>query len=30
LISLFDRLSRPVFWALEPEDAHALANKALR
>lgn len=30
MISLFDRLSRPFFWALEPEDAHALAIKALR
>jgi len=30
LISLFDRLSRPFFRALEPEDAHALAIKALR
>jgi len=30
LISLFDRLSRRFFWALEPEDAHALAIKALR
>jgi dihydroorotate dehydrogenase len=30
LISLFDRLSRPFLRALDPEDAHALAIKALR
>jgi dihydroorotate dehydrogenase len=30
LIGFFDRLSRPLMRALEPEDAHALAIKALR
>jgi len=30
LIGLFDRLSRPLMRALDPEDAHALAIKALR
>jgi dihydroorotate dehydrogenase len=30
VIGLFDRLSRPLLWALDPEDAHALAVKALR
>jgi dihydroorotate dehydrogenase len=30
LIGLFDRLSRPLLRALDPEDAHALAIKALR
>ena len=30
MIGLFDRLSRPLMRALEPEDAHALAIKALR
>ncbi len=30
MIGLFDRLSRPLLRALEPEDAHALAIKALR
>jgi dihydroorotate dehydrogenase len=30
VIGLFDRLSRPLLWALDPEDAHAFAIKALR
>jgi dihydroorotate dehydrogenase len=30
VISLFDRLSRPFLRVLDPEDAHALAIKALR
>jgi dihydroorotate dehydrogenase len=30
VIGLFDRLSRPLLRAFEPEDAHALAIKALR
>src|SRR5579864_1500754 len=30
MIGLFDRLSRPLLRALEPEDAHALAINALR
>ena len=30
MIGLFDRLSRPLMRALDPEDAHALAVKALR
>jgi len=30
VIGLFDRLSRPLMRALDPEDAHALAIKALR
>ena len=30
MIGLFDRLSRPLMRALDPEDAHALAIKALR
>jgi dihydroorotate dehydrogenase len=30
VIGLFDRLSRPLLWALDPEDAHTLAIKALR
>jgi dihydroorotate dehydrogenase len=30
LIGLFDRLARPLLRALDPEDAHALAVKALR
>lgn len=30
MIGLFDRLSRPFMRALDPEDAHALAIKALR
>ncbi len=30
MIGLFDRLSRPLLRALDPEDAHALAIKALR
>ncbi len=30
MIGLLDRLSRPLMRALEPEDAHALAIKALR
>jgi len=30
VIGLFDRLSRPLLRALDPEDAHALAIKALR
>ncbi|HZL31851.1 MAG TPA: quinone-dependent dihydroorotate dehydrogenase [Pseudolabrys sp.] len=30
MIGLFDRLSRPLLRALDPEDAHALALKALR
>jgi dihydroorotate dehydrogenase len=30
LIGLFDRLSRPLMRALDPEDAHALTIKALR
>ncbi len=30
MIGFFDRLSRPLMWALDPEDAHALAIKALR
>ncbi len=30
MIGLFDRLSRPLMRALDPEDAHALALKALR
>jgi dihydroorotate dehydrogenase len=30
LIGLFDRLSRPLLRALDPEDAHGLAIKALR
>ena len=30
VIGLFDRLSRPLMRALDPEDAHALALKALR
>ncbi len=30
MIGLFDRLSRPLMRALEPEDAHGLAIKALR
>jgi len=30
LIGLFDRLSRPLMRSLDPEDAHALAIKALR
>jgi dihydroorotate dehydrogenase len=30
MIDLFDRLSRPLMRALDPEDAHALAIKALR
>ena len=30
MIGLFDRLSRPLLRALDPEDAHNLALKALR
>ena len=30
MIGFFDRLSRPLMRALDPEDAHALAIKALR
>ena len=30
VIGLFDRLSRPLMRALDPEDAHALAIKALK
>ena len=30
MIGLFDRLSRPLMRALDPEDAHALAVRALR
>src|SRR5471032_1792417 len=30
VIGFFDRLSRPLMRALDPEDAHALAIKALR
>src|SRR5262249_54110283 len=30
VIGLFDRLSRPLLRALDPEDAHGLAIKALR
>lgn len=30
MIGLFDRLSRPLMRALDPEDAHALAIRALR
>jgi dihydroorotate dehydrogenase len=30
VIGLFDRLSRPLLRALDPEDAHTLAVKALR
>ena len=30
MIGLFDRLSRPLMRALDPEDAHALTLKALR
>ena len=30
MIGFFDRLSRPLMWALDPEDAHALTLKALR
>jgi dihydroorotate dehydrogenase len=30
MIGFFDRLSRPFIWALDPEDAHTLAIKALR
>ena len=30
MIGFFDRLSRPLMRALDPEDAHALALKALR
>ena len=30
MIGLFDRLSRPLLRALDPEDAHALAIRALR
>ena len=30
MIGLFDRLTRPLLRALDPEDAHALAVKALR
>ena len=30
MIGLFDRLSRPLLRAIDPEDAHALAIKALR
>jgi dihydroorotate dehydrogenase len=30
VIGLFDRLSRPILHALEPEDAHGLAIKALK
>ncbi len=30
MIGLFDRLARPLLWALDPEDAHGLAIKALR
>ena len=30
MIGLFDRLSRPLLRALDPEDAHGLAIKALR
>jgi dihydroorotate dehydrogenase len=30
MIGLFDRLARPFLRALEPEDAHALAVKALK
>ncbi|MGC1821153.1 MAG: dihydroorotate dehydrogenase (quinone), partial [Pseudolabrys sp.] len=30
MIGLFDRLSRPFLRALDPEDAHRLAIKALR
>lgn len=30
MIGFLDRLSRPLMWALDPEDAHVLAIKALR
>ncbi|MCF8476796.1 MAG: dihydroorotate dehydrogenase (quinone), partial [Pseudolabrys sp.] len=30
MIGFFDRLSRPLMRALDPEDAHALALKAMR
>lgn len=30
LIGLFERLSRPLLWALDPEEAHNLALKALQ
>jgi dihydroorotate dehydrogenase len=30
VIGLFDRLSRPLLWVLDPEDAHSLAIKTLR
>jgi len=30
VFGLIDRLSRPLMWALDPEDAHTLAIKALR
>ena len=30
LIGFFDRLARPLLRALDPEDAHSLAIKALR
>jgi dihydroorotate dehydrogenase len=30
VIGLIDRLSRPLMWAFDPEDAHTLAIKALR
>ena len=30
MFGLIDRLSRPLIWALDPEDAHTLAIKALR
>ena len=30
MIAFLDRLSRPLMWALDPEDAHKLAIKALR
>jgi len=30
LIGFLDRLSRPLLWALDPEDAHTLAIKGLR
>jgi dihydroorotate dehydrogenase len=30
VIAFLDRLSRPLMWALDPEDAHKLAIKALR
>jgi dihydroorotate dehydrogenase len=30
LIGFFERLSRPLLWAMDPEDAHNLALRALR